>query len=163
MRRWAVLAITCAVTATALSAQDRASPELDRVAPARVPAGARVRVWVPTAAAQPRVTGTVLASDSTGLTLDAGARGVWSIPLTTIARVEVSRGPVPRAASLAAGGALGLALGLLVGRAVPGRHFHRRDTAGELIGPAAVGAALGLTSGYFVRPERWERVFPPRP
>jgi hypothetical protein len=162
MRRWVVLAITLGVPATTTRAQHRASPGAVQVTSAPLPAGTRVRVWAPAASQQPRVIGSVLASDSAGLTIDAGARGVWSVPLTTIASVEVSRGPAPRVASLAAGGALGLALGLLVGRAMPGRRFHRRDTAGELVGPASVGAAVGLTFGHFVRPERWERVFPPR-
>lgn len=128
-----------------------------------VPAGSRVRVTA-TSLVAPLVANFLNTRGDTAVFIeDAAGRGVWSIPIAEISKLERSNGEkrsnrdyVTRGALYGGGG--GLTLGLLfASTATPssGKKYSRPITG--LLG-AAIGAGIGAAVGTRFATERWTAV-----
>lgn len=87
-----------------------------------------------------------------------------AVPLTGRERIEIDRGR--RRELWSAGGALaGMALGVLGSQlnGSDGGANGSAHNASEAVLAAVGGAVLGGLTGWFVAPQRWERVDPPPP
>lgn len=138
-----------------------------------IPAGTRVRLWLPESQRQQEgpwqrqlLRGTLagVESDTLRLTI-AGAANPVAVPRTSVRRLEVSRGvsrPVS-AVERALGGALGGAIlfGLMNDPRRTGGPHYSTDWQAAGVG-AAWGAGFGALTGLLFPYERWHRVKLPR-
>jgi len=89
-----------------------------------------------------------------------------AIPLSDLARIEVSRKKGHAGTGALIGGGIGAALGLAAGIAVANDEFFEAD-GGDVVAATlfmgASGAALGALIGLMIRTEEWKEVpLPPR-
>ena len=127
--------------------------------------GARVRVTAPTIVPN-RVVGTVVALDTSRLLLQTNgrqARPRLEIPLASLTRLELFRGPGNRAAAFTlygagAGAVTGLILGYAAGEDCSGDEWFCFDREELALGGAVIlglaGAGIGLVAGLFTKSGR---------
>ena len=142
-----------------VGAQDRASGSSVPVAP-----GSRVRVTAPTLVAPLVANFLEQRGDSLVFIEDGRGRGLWSLAISQIQRLEITAGesgrnktPIAKGAAIGAG--VGLALGVLFA-AVAEPSDSTKEYSMILTGAtgAAVGAGVGAYVGSRVKSEKWVNV-----
>ena len=143
---------------------------------ALIPVGSRVRVWTQADAkahpSGPKTMGTVtLVSADTLVLQPEGSAGTTSVPLTSVTRLDVTRGPERWSRSAVKGGAIGATVGALLGvltqlgptdiEGCDSEVFQcdrERDFVFAAVSLGGIGAAAGAVIGIARGGERWERV-----
>ena len=145
---------------------DLPSPVAAQV-PAKVAAGDRIRVWKKDGSRQ---TGRVSAVAPDIIELQpGGAAAPLSIPLTTVTRIEISRGTVGKRQAAWRGAKWGTLLLAIPGAVSLGFQHKQVGEHGSSIPEAAAvgalsgglfGALIGAAIGAAGDREKWERVWP---
>lgn len=127
--------------------------------------GTRVRVWTEVNEKGPRTTGRVAAWNSDSLILNpVGAGNRRSIPVTSVSRMDVSRGQWSMGMGALRGGGAGFLIGGVSGVALvylsPEDGFGTRQDWAPVVGSflGGIGAVIGALIGASRPGERWERV-----